>query len=320
MNRIVLFVLVLALPCAAFAQAFPTRPMRIIHHNAAGGPPDTQFRGILPAVSQNLGQPVVIENRIGGDGIIGAEAFVRSAPDGYTLFLANQAVVIGNPVVVAKLPYNVDDFAPIMLTGEFRSLVIVHPSVPANNFKELIALAKQKPGEVTWSVGSSSPITTSILYVNWFKKTQGLEFLAVPYKSTTDSLNGVLSGQAMVTVYADGLAARHVKGGKLRAIASVGHERSQAMPDVPSMKEQGIELDVKSFYGLFGLKGTPEAILRRLNSEIRGVLDRPEYREKYTTGLGMWYESYTPEQFAAYLKKEREEFVALAKLLDLQKQ
>jgi tripartite-type tricarboxylate transporter receptor subunit TctC len=319
MKRFV-FLMCLLAPLGALAQAYPTKPVRILHPNAAGGPPDTQFRALLPTLSQNMGQPFIIENRVGGDGIIAAEAFVRSAPDGYTLLLANQAVVIGNPAVVAKLPYNVEDFAPILLTGEFRSLVIVHPSVPANNFKELIALAKAKPGEVTWSVGSSSPITTSILYVNWFKKAHGIEFLAVPYKSTTDSLNGVLSGQAMVTVYADGLAAKHVRGGKLRAISTVGHDRSAAMPEVPTMKEQGIDVDIKSFYGLWTVRGTPEPTIRRLNTEIRAIMDKPDFKDKYVTGLGMVYESMSPEQFSAYLRREREEFIALVKLLDLPKQ
>jgi tripartite-type tricarboxylate transporter receptor subunit TctC len=317
--KLILASLLLSMLAPALAQ-YPTKPIRIIHHNAAGGPPDTQFRGLQPLIAPVLGQQLVIENRVGADGIIGAEAFVRSAPDGYTLFLANQGTVVANPVVREKLSYNTDDFVPIMLTGEFRSLVIVHPSVPANSLKEIIALAKAKPGYVTWSVGSSAPTTTSILYVNWFKKAHGIEFLAVPYKSTTESLNGVVSGQAMLTVYADGLAAKQVQSGKLRAIGTVGDKRSAVMPDVPSMKEQGIDLNVRSWYGLFGLKGTPDPIIRRLNADIRGIMDRADFQAKYTNGLGMMYESFTPEQFAAFVRREREEFIALAKLLDLKRE
>jgi tripartite-type tricarboxylate transporter receptor subunit TctC len=312
--------LLVAAAGAAFAQGYPAKPIRIIHHNAAGGPPDTQFRALTPLVTKALGQPLVIENRIGGDGIIGAEAFVRSVPDGYTLFLANQGVVIGNPFIREKLPYDVEDFVPIMLTGEFRSLVIVHPSLAANSMKEVLALAKAKPGAVAWSVGSSSPITTSILYVNWFRKAHGIDFLAVPYKSTTDALNAVVSGQAQLTVYADGLAAKQVQSGKLRAIAAVGDQRSAVMPDVPSLKEQGIDLNVRSFYGLFGLRGTPDPIIRRLNTELRRIVERPEFQEKYVAGLGMVYESFTPEQFGAYLKSQRDDFVKLAALLDLKKE
>ena len=278
------------------------------------------MRALGPLIAQSLGQPFIIENRVGADGIIAAEAFVRSAPDGYTLFLTNQAVVIGNPFIREKLPYNIDSFVPILLTGEFRSLVIVHPSVPAKNMQEIVALAKAKPGTVTWSVGSSSPITTSILYVNWFKKAHGIEFVAVPYKSTTQALNAIVSGEANLTVYADGLAANQVKAGRLRAIAAVGDQRSAEMPEILSLKEQGIDLNVRSFYGLFGLRGTPDAIVRRLNTEVRRIMDQPDFQEKYVTGLGMVYESLTPEAFAAYIRSQREDFVKIATLLELKKE
>ena len=300
------------------AQAWPTKPIRIIHPNPAGGPPDVQFRGITPMLAQSLGQPFVIDNRVGADGLIGAEAFAKSAPDGYTLTLIGSQVVVGGAVTNPKLPFNVDrDFAPILQTGEFASAVVVNPAVPASSLQELIALAKSKPDTVAWAVGSASPITTSILYVQWFKAARDVHFFPVPYKSTTQALSAVVSGETHLTVYAIGQALSLAKSGKVKALAVIGDKRSPYLPDVPSLKEQGVEMYITSFFGLFARGGTPDPIIRRLNGEIRRVLEQPDVREKYTSALGMVYEPMSPEEFGAYVRKQRVEFAQLAKLIGL---
>ncbi len=303
----------LALACAvAHAQGYPSKPIRIIQPAPPGGPSDVQIRAIAPLLTQAFGQPIIIENRPGGDGIISAEACAKAPADGYTLCLTQSAVIIGNPLLHSNLPYDPErQFVPIINMGVFTSAILVHPSVPVHNMQELIALAKNKPEAVTWGTASTAPTTSESLYIEWFKKTQDVRFLPVPYKINTQALNGAVAGEVQVVLYAIGGAARLAKSGQLRAIATVDDKRSAYLPDLPTLKEQGVDLLVRSWFGLFGRTGMPEEGIRRLSAEILRVQGDAGFREKYSSAVGLNFQPNTPEEFAAFLRNER---AALQKL------
>ena len=296
----------LALACAlAQAQGYPSKPIRIIQPAPPGGPSDVQIRAVAPLLQQTLGQPFVIENRPGGDGIISAEACAKAPPDGYTLCLANGGMIVANPLLHSKLPYDAEhDFVPIINMGVFTSAILVHPSVAARSMPELIALAKKEPGTVTWGTASTAPTSADALYIEWFKR-QGVQFLAVPYKINTQAMNGAVAGEVQVVLYAIGQAARLAKSGQLRPIATVSDARSAYLPDLPTMKEQGVDLTLRSWFGLFGRAGMAQQDVRRLNAEIRRIMEDAAFREKFSSAVGLNFEPNTPEEFAAFIRDER---------------
>ena len=305
------------LSCAlAAAQGYPTKPVRLIEPHPPGSIVDISVRGVAEALTQGLGQPFIVENRMGAEGVIGAEACARAAPDGYTLCATDSLVTTLNPLVRSKLPYNPPrDFIPIVQFGFVSSAVVVNPSVPANSMTELLDLAKSKPNSVTWATWGASSLSN--IYIEWIRKARGIEFLAVPYKGAVLGAQAAMAGEVQVAVFGAGASQPFIKAGKLRPLAATGDQRSLIMPSLPSFKELGIEAIFRPWFGLLAPTGTSNEIVQRVNGVVVKALAQPAFRDKYLTGGGVEFvppAGGTPEQFAAFLKTEREICEALVKL------
>ena len=305
-----------ALAQTASAQGYPAKPVRLIIPSAPGGPSDTNGRGVAQALSEALKQPFVVDNRPGADGIIGAEACARSAPDGYTLCTCDGQGFSLNPVIRTRMPYDaLKDLAPVIQTAFLNSALVVHPSVPANSVRELLDLAKTKPGLVTF--GTSGLASVSNIYVEWLKKARGIEFQSIPYKGITQAFGGLIAGEVQVAVFAAGQVAQHIKAGKVKALAQTAETRSRHLPDVPSFKEAGMEVALRNWFGLFAPAGTPGDIVHRLNAEVsRNLLNNPVLSERFLGSQGLVAEppvGESPEAFAAFLKADREYFATVIK-------
>jgi tripartite-type tricarboxylate transporter receptor subunit TctC len=300
----------LALP-AVQAQSWPTKPIRIISPHPPGGPGDIPFRGIAQYLGPKYGQPFVIENRPGANAVIGAEMCAKAAPDGYTFCGTNNGTISINPLAYEKLPYDpVKDFIGIINIGEIESVLIAHPSVPANTIEELFALAKAKPESITWStigVGSGSHLT-----LEWLR-TRGVPFLHVPFKGGEAAMNAVVGGQVHVSMNAAGRTAPMIKAGKLKAIAVSGDRPSQFVPGVRSLGEAGYKVDTGVWIGMFAPAAVPRELVQRLNTDINGLLKNPDYVSKFVSTQGMVPVGGSVADFNAYLKKERAFYEKLVK-------
>jgi tripartite-type tricarboxylate transporter receptor subunit TctC len=290
--------------------------VRIISGVAAGGPGDVATRGAAQVLSQSLGQPFTVENRLGAEGMIAGEACARSTPDGYTLCMFDGWQVALNPAIRTKMPYDpARDLTPVMHLGFAAAAIIAHPSVPANSLQELFALAKAKPGSIAW--GSSGIASPSNLYIEWLKNARGLQFHNVPYKSALQAMQAVLAGEIQVTSYIAGQVAPHVRAGKLKALAVPTSERSPYLPEVPTFKESGMDVALVTWFALMAPAGTPKDIIQRVNAEIaKDLFNNPAMREKHLTKPGTLVSppaGRPPEAFAEFLKSQRELFASVVK-------
>lgn len=261
-------------------QGFPSKPVRLISPYPPGGGNDTLARTLTPKLTEFLKQQVIVENKAGGNTIIGTEAVARSAPDGYTMVLVPNSLAI-NPFLYPKIPYDaVKDFTPITLVGQSPLIVALHPSMPTKTMRALIGLARAKPSEVLY--GSSGIGSVGHMSVSLLEMMAGVRFLHVPYKGTAIMMQDVLSGQLTFTFTSALGVVPHVRSGRLRAIAVTSDKRSPALPDLPTVAESG-GVPGYSFilwYGLLGPAGLPPDILGRLNTEIGKVLNDPEIRTR----------------------------------------
>jgi len=309
-------------PLALPAQTYPTKTVHIIVPHPAGGPGDVPPRGIAQALSQVLGQPFVVENRDGADGIIGAEACAKAAADGHTLCSTSNGVMVVNSVARLKLPYDpFRDFAPIVQTGTLYSMIMAIPSVPANSMQEVLAMLKAKPESLT--LGTYGSINLASMVGKYAKARLGAAFYPIPYKSASQALQAAVAGQVQVTGYALGQASRLVKAGKMKPLAINSEKRLPAFPDVPTLKETGIDVNFRSWFGFFAPAGTPAEVVRRLNTEIAKLIADPQFKAKFLTSQGLETDYPTgasPEDFARFMVEERENFIKLAKLADIQPQ
>jgi tripartite-type tricarboxylate transporter receptor subunit TctC len=317
-----LAVLLLAVSADALAQAYPAKPIRIIRPHPAGASGDIQARGIAQVLGQQYGQPFVIENRVGGDGIIGAEACIKAAPDGYTLCSTDSAVITANPIVRTSLPYDpARDFAPIIHLGFGNAYLLVHPDLPVRSVKELIELARAKPGALAW--GTAGPSSSGHMYAEYMRNSRGLQFLMVPYKTNTQAMQSAVAGQVQVVSYQIGLAKPVVDAGKLRALATAGTERSPLAPDLPSFKELGFDVSISPWWGWFAPSATPRAVVQRLNADIAKLYTDTGFKDKFATALGFELVGpslQTPEAFAEFLKSDRQAYERIAKLAGVKPQ
>jgi tripartite-type tricarboxylate transporter receptor subunit TctC len=296
----------LAIPLAAatFAQtpSYPDKPIKIIVPYTPGGFNDTLARTVGAKLQAAWGQPVVVDNRPGGATVIGIDAAAKAPPDGYTLVVTPFSFAV-NQSIFKKLPYDpVKDFAPITLAASTANLLVVSPSLPVNSVKELIALAKAKPGALNYaSTGTGS---SNHLSMEKFKQMAGIDVTHVPYKGSAPAVTDLLGGQVGLMFDNISNVAQHVKSGKLKAIAVTTPAPSPHAPGVPTVIEAGVPgYEVGVWFGFAAPAGTPKPIIDKLNAEINKVLQLPDVKEKFAA-QGVDVIGSTPEQFAAHLQEQ----------------
>jgi tripartite-type tricarboxylate transporter receptor subunit TctC len=301
---------------AVLAQNYPAKPIRIVVAQAPGAQSEIFARMIGQEMSKSLGQPVVNDTRPGAGGALGAEIGAKAAPDGYTLLMATNSTHGSNPALYSKLPYDpVKDFAPVALTVGQPYVLAVHPSLPVTNLKQLIALAKSKPGQLNY--GSPGNGSTHQLCAELLKTTAHINLVHVPYKGSPPATAATMSGEVSMMFNAVASVFPFVQNGKLRAIGVTTAKRSSKMPDVPTMAESGAPgFDIMSWYGLVAPAATPRAIIDRLNSETIKALNAADIKT-YVANNGLEFISGTPEQFAAHIKAEIARFTAIAKAANI---
>jgi tripartite-type tricarboxylate transporter receptor subunit TctC len=273
----------LALPFAPFGvsraqSAFPTRPIRIVIPYGTGGGTDILIRAIAPSLSRALGQNIVVENKPGGGSVPGTETVVRSPADGYTL-LAMDSAILTNPGL-RKLPYDTArELTGVSMVASGPVLLVVHPSVPARDLKELLALVRSRPGALNYASGGNG--TSTHLAAELMKLAAGVDITHIPYKGTGPAMVDQLAGHVQMQFAGISTARPHVEGGKLRAIAVTGSARSPALPNVPTFVEQGLEgVDASTYWGVYAPAGTPDPVLDQVSAQIARVLKEPEVLER----------------------------------------
>ena len=303
--RIGLFAAVLlgALPWVAKAQNYPSKPIRLLVPYSSGGGTDIMARAAAQKLSESLGQPIVVENRLGAGGNIAAEAVAKAAPDGYTLFFGATGPLAINPTLYAKLSFDpVKDFVPIGLVGTLPLFLVVPSNHPARSVTVFIAFSKAPRGQPTYAsagVGGPTPLAREL-----FKATAGLDIVHVPYKGTTAGMADMLAGN--IQVMFDGWVGTvpQVRTGKLRYLGVATSKRSNFAPELPTVAEQGFPgFEASVWYGLLAPAGTPRDIVNKLSIELAKVMALPELRERFAS-LGMEPLTSTPEQFANFIRTE----------------
>jgi tripartite-type tricarboxylate transporter receptor subunit TctC len=291
----------------AASNDYPSKPVRFISPFSAGGGTDTVARALALRLGDALGKTFIVDNRAGAEGIIGTELGAKSPPDGYTLLVGNLGTLAINPNL-RKVPYDpLRDFAPIIQTTASSTVLVVHPSLPVKNVRELVALAKSKP----LNYGASSSGT--FLPMELFKQMAKIDMTHVPYKGTGPTLTGILSGEVQVMFGGAINTVPLVKGGKLRALAVAGDRRAKALPDVPTVAEAGYPgYEANTWNGMLAPAGTPRAIVQRLNQEMMKILGTREVIE-YMTADGAEPAGNTPEHFAAYIRSEHAKWAKVIK-------
>src|SRR5437899_3726963 len=293
----------LAIPALAHAQVYPARPRRMIVAYPPGGGTDIVGRMLAQKLGESLGQSVVVENRGGASGNIGTELAAHAAPDGYTILMGNVAPNAINVSLFKDLPFDpVADFAPVSLVASTPNILVVHPSTPVRTVKEVIALAKAKPGTLNFAsagVGSSSHLAGEL-----FRILAGADIVHVPYKGAGPAMVDVLSGQVQLYFATMPAAMPHVKSGKLAPVAVTSSRRSQALPDLPTTAEAGVPgYEASTWYGVLAPAHTPAAVIARLHENIGRILAVSETRARLAD-QGFEPVGNSPEEFGAYIKSE----------------
>jgi len=295
-------VLLLAAPAALAQQSYPQKPIRYIVPFPAGGIADVFARIIGSRMSESWGQPVVVENRAGAGGNIGADFVAKAPPDGYTILMGSIGTQALNASLYRSMPYDsAKDFTPVALVIEAESLLALHPSVGANTPPELIALARAQRGKLTCA--SAGVGTTSHLACELFKSMAGVDVTHVPYKGNVPAITDLLGGQTSMLFATMPTVRPHVKAGKLKGIAVLGAGRSPAAPEFPALAETLPGFEVNNWVGTFGPAGLPPAITAKLNSEILAVMRTPEVQQRLLTE-GARFTPTTPAQFSAFVAAE----------------
>jgi tripartite-type tricarboxylate transporter receptor subunit TctC len=287
----------------AAAQQYPVKPVRMVIPYPPGGGSDTIGRPLAQKMAEGLGQQVVVENRGGANGNIGMEAVARSAPDGYTLVFALSAQLAINPGLYQKLPYDpLKDYTPITLLGEGGYILVVHPSLPARSLKELLALARARPGQIAYS--SSGNGSGGHLAIELMNSMAGIRMLHVPYKGGGPALMDLIAGQVQV-LFATQLASwPHIQSGRIRALATSMAKRPASVPDLPTVSEAGLPgYDSGVWYGVLAPAGTPRDIVMRINGEVVRALKQPDYRSLLVNNTIEPIGS-PPERLSQYIKSE----------------
>jgi tripartite-type tricarboxylate transporter receptor subunit TctC len=296
----------------AHAQAYPAKPVKIISPFSAGGPADIYARYLGQRLEKSMGQPFVIENRVGGGGIIGADAVAKSPPDGYTLLVMSNTHTV-NESLVAKKPYKLmTDLVPVAPVNYSDLLLVVNPAVPAKNLKELLDLARANPGKLNYA--SSGPGTPYHMAGELFKAMAGVNIVHVPHKESSGARTSVMGGQVEMMFDAITVMAKLAEAGKVRAIASSGKTRSAVMPEIPTVSEAGVPgYDAVIWLGIMAPAGTPQPIVDRLNAEIGKIASSPEVKADWAK-QGAVPMVMTPDQFAQYMRDDIEKWAKVVKV------
>jgi tripartite-type tricarboxylate transporter receptor subunit TctC len=307
-------VIAIALAASSFqvqAQPYPNQPIRLIVPFAAGGPSDVLARAFSQKLGEDLGQPVIIDNKPGAGTNLAAEFVARSKPDGYTIFLMMVGTQAINETLYKKLSYNtVKDFAPITLVASSSLMLVANPSVPVKNTSELIAYAKANPGRVNF--GSSGTGTPLHLGGELFNVQAGTDITHVPYKGAAPALTDVLGGQIQTAMIGTPAALPYVKSGKLTPIGVTSLKRSPNAPEVPAIAETLPNFEVELVYALVAPAGTPNVIIKRLNTQMSTILNNPETKTQLAS-RGFDVQTSTPDQLGAYIKAEVTKWAPIVK-------
>ena len=307
--------LLAAVLCAALpaqAQQFPSKPIRVVVPYAAGGTSDILARAIGPKLTEAWGQPVVVENRPGANGNVGAEFVSKSAPDGYTLLLTDLGGLVISASVYPKLPFNpAKDFTPVVMVSYSPHVLAVHPDVQVKNVKELVATAKAYPGKLNFAISGigGAPQLAGIE----FAQRMGIDWTYIPYKGGADAVTGVIGGQAHVLF--NGMLATwpHVTNGKLRAIAISSAKRVASAPDTPTVAEQGLAgFETGSYQGVIGPLGLPRDVVTKLNAELSKALNTAEMKERFAK-QGTDVRTGTPESLGSWMGTEQAKWAKVVK-------
>jgi len=286
------------------AQTYPSKPVRIIVPTSPGGITDTLARALAQRLTESFGQTVIVENRPAGAGQIGMDFVAKSAPDGYTLMVNSDAAFVVNPHLYSRLPYDsINDFIPISGLGISPQALVVHPSVPANTFNELIALGKARPGALnygTFGIGTSGHL--NIIHI---ESETGAKFTPVHYRGAAPAITDLLGGHIQMLTVAIGLLRQNIEAGKLKALAIGSRERLPQYPALPTLHESGLpNFEAGSWYGLAAPKGTPREIVDKLSAETQKIFGDPAFREKFLDPAVTFSIATPPEQFAERIRAD----------------
>jgi tripartite-type tricarboxylate transporter receptor subunit TctC len=310
--RLVVAALFFVVHSVAFAQAWPTKPIKIIVPYPPGGTSDILARSVGQKLSETLGQPVVVENKPGATGNIGADFVAKSPPDGYTVLLGDIGSLAIAPSVVTSLPFDpVKDFAPVVMVAYSPHLLVVHPSVPAKDVKEIVALSKARPDSLNFAVSGLGG--ANHLAGIEFAQRAGIKWTYIPYKGGSQALTDMVGGQAQVMF--NGMLATYpfVKDGKLRALAISSANRFAAAPDIPTVAESGFSgFETGSWQGIVAPAGTPPDVVRKIHATVMTILATPEIKERLDKA-GAEVRAMSPEQFGAFIRNEKERWAKVVK-------
>ncbi len=291
----------LLLPLAASAADFPTKPIRLVVPYPPGGPNDVMARLIGVKLTESLGQQIVVENRGGAGGNIAAEIVARAPADGYTLLLPALAYAV-NPALFAKVPYKISDFTPVSIVAKGPLVLVAHPALGAKSIKDVIALAKAKPGEIAYASGGTG--SSAHLAGELFKNMAGVNLIHVPYKGTAEFMNDLVGGRAPLAFASPLVLRAHVQAGTLLALGVTSMQAARGWDNVPAIADAGVPgFEVEAWYAVLTPAGTPADVVARLNGAINDALKAPDVMEKMN-GLGVSGAQNTPAQAAAYINAE----------------
>jgi tripartite-type tricarboxylate transporter receptor subunit TctC len=303
-------------PVTSHAQAWPTKPIRVIVPYPPGGLFDAIFRPLARELGEALGQPIVLDNRPGANTIIGMELCAKAAADGYTICATSNDSMVLNQYLYSKLPYDAErDFAPVTNLLFTEEIIVANGKVPFNTFPEMLAYAKANPG--TLNFGSFGLGSSSHMILAWINNRAGVNITHVPYRGGGPSVAATVAGEVELCYMGIGALYPHIRAGRVKALAVAQPTRSPLLPEVPTMAEQGMEFPLKPWVAVIAPAGTPKPIVARLSSEIARIIHSPRYRDEYLLKQGLEPIGDTPEQFAEFLKSERATGSMLVKLSGL---
>lgn len=302
-----------AIATSAAAQPYPSRPIRIVIPYPPGGSNDIMGRLVAQKLTEAFGVQVVIDNRGGGNGVIGTEIIQRAPPDGYSMLITstNSHIITS---LISKTPFHpIDDFAPLGTIDASDNLMVIHPGLPAQSLQEFIALAKAKPGQLNYATSTTSGLVTTAM----FAQRAGIKLQHVPYKGAGPALNDLMGGHVQMFFSTPSSMAGYVRTGRLRAIGVTSEQRLPALPQVATFAEQGItDFDAKSLRGMLAPKGTPKALMERWSAELQKILKMPDVAEKMAAqGMGPYF--MTPDAFHARMRSEFARYVQVLKTVEI---